>query len=231
MRAHRIVPVLLAAHDQRVRPPYHTTYDAQGLLFLLKLEELPPTAERIVMCEAALSGDGDEASIGRYDSVTNRVLSCQVGVGYLRVPVSESRGMRCSGKTFLAHLDVLPDIGFWVDDTHVRLIGAAVDENSVVQLKEAILGIVLISLQSCGQQKLTISHRRIKGRTGVCAAVTALLANGTTKSCSSCAIAADPSAKLVALGRRLARTHVSASDGSVEGKEQRVRGSLGSRTM
>ena len=43
----------------------------------------------------------------------------------------------------MAHLDVLPNIGFWVDYAHVRLIGAAVDENSIVQLEEAILGIVL----------------------------------------------------------------------------------------
>lgn len=47
------------------------------------------------------------------------------------------------GKRILAHLDVLPDIGFWVDHAHVRLVGAAIDENSVVQLEKAILGIIL----------------------------------------------------------------------------------------
>lgn len=77
--------------------------------------------------------------------------------------VSESARVRtCRTALFrgeiLAHLDVLPNVGFWVDHAHVRLIGAAVDEYSVVQLKEAILGIVLPFLNACDQQK---SDRRV----------------------------------------------------------------------
>lgn len=115
------------------------------------------------MCEAALSGDGDQASIGRDDSVTNRVLRCQIGVGYLRAPESEALELRCSGED-IAHLDVLPNIGFWVDDAHVRLIGAAVDENSVVELEEAILGIVLPSSNPVISEKAMLARELTYGR-------------------------------------------------------------------
>lgn len=40
-------------------------------------------------------------------------------------------------------LDVLPDVGFGVDDAHVGLVSAAVDENSVVHLQERVLRVVL----------------------------------------------------------------------------------------
>ena len=40
------------------------------------------------------------------------------------------------------HLDVLPDVALRVDDAHVGLIGAAVDEDAVVGLEEGVLGVV-----------------------------------------------------------------------------------------
>ena len=48
------------------------------------------------------------------------------------------------GTLRLAHLDMLPHIGFRVDDAHVRLIGASIDEDSIVHLEKGVTGIVLL---------------------------------------------------------------------------------------
>lgn len=48
------------------------------------------------------------------------------------------------GHVALRNFDVLPDVRFGVDDTHVRLVCATIDENAVVHLQKRILGIVLV---------------------------------------------------------------------------------------
>lgn len=39
--------------------------------------------------------------------------------------------------------DMLPDIRFWVDDTHIRLVGAPVHKGPIVHLEESITSVVL----------------------------------------------------------------------------------------
>lgn len=41
------------------------------------------------------------------------------------------------------HLDVLPNIGFGIDDTHVWLICATIHEGAIIHLKKRVSGIVL----------------------------------------------------------------------------------------
>lgn len=40
-------------------------------------------------------------------------------------------------------LDMLPNVRFWVDDTHIRLVGTPVHKGSVVHLEESIACVVL----------------------------------------------------------------------------------------
>ena len=54
-----------------------------------------------------------------------------------------SRGWGADGEC--EYLDVLPDIRFGIDYAHVGLIGAAIDEYSVVHLQEGVLSVVLYS--------------------------------------------------------------------------------------
>jgi hypothetical protein len=41
--------------------------------------------------------------------------------------------------------DMLPNIGFWVDNAHIRLICTSVNQSPVIHLKEGIAGVVLDS--------------------------------------------------------------------------------------
>lgn len=74
-----ILPTLETANDENVPPPSHAANNLDCLFFLLHLEQLPPTAQRIVVRQASLTGNGDEASIGGDDSVADRVLRSDVG--------------------------------------------------------------------------------------------------------------------------------------------------------
>lgn len=43
----------------------------------------------------------------------------------------------------MSDLDMLPDIGLWIDDAHVRLISTTIHEGPIIHLKEGITGVVL----------------------------------------------------------------------------------------
>lgn len=77
--AHLILSAFETANDQDVSPPSHAADDLDRLFLLLHLEQLPSSAQRVVVREAALTCDGDQASVGRDDGVTNRVLRGNVG--------------------------------------------------------------------------------------------------------------------------------------------------------
>lgn len=76
--------------------------------------------------------------------------------GYLNEPSAT-----CSGIGHMrAYFDVLPDVGLWVDDAHVRRVAASVDHDPVVQLKKRMLRIVLGSQMS---DSLARVHENVKG--------------------------------------------------------------------
>ena len=56
----------------------------------------------------------------------------------------------------LLHLDVLPNVCFGADDTHIRLVCTTIYENAIVHLKESIPRIVLKLFskehESCGRE-------------------------------------------------------------------------------
>lgn len=56
-----------------------------------------------------------------------------------RVSRGRGAGRECK------YLDMLPDIRFGIDYAHVGLIGAAIDEYSVVHLQKGVLRVVLYS--------------------------------------------------------------------------------------
>lgn len=96
------------------------------------------------MRKAALTSDGDQAGIGGDDSVTYWILSCQVGIRDLERKELGQGDLAEGEKGPRPHLDVLPDIRFWVDHAHVGLISTAVDEHAIVELEEPVLGVILM---------------------------------------------------------------------------------------
>lgn len=77
---------------------------------------------------------------------------------------------------------MLPNIRFWVDDAHVRLVCSSINKGTVIHLKERIACIVLF--KDLSTLHLLITEIPL---TGECWPVVALLAKGITNSCPSTA--------------------------------------------
>ena len=57
--------------------------------------------------------------------------------------MQEYLGEKGRDNRWKAHMDMLPDIGLWVDNTHVRLVSSTVHENTVIHLEKRISGVIL----------------------------------------------------------------------------------------
>ncbi len=58
-------------------------------------------------------------------------------------------------------LDMLPDVRFWVDDTHIRLVSTSIHKGPVVHLEEGIAGIILPTIYVILRSVLYLLHSQV----------------------------------------------------------------------
>jgi hypothetical protein len=109
----------------------HPSPYREALFLALIIEQLPSSREGVVMRKASPSGHCDKTPIRADAAASDRPIGGEVIGGYF---------------------DVLPDVRLGIDDTHVWLVSAPVDECSIFQLKEGMIRVVLYS----GQTRRTV---------------------------------------------------------------------------
>lgn len=77
-----------------------------------------------------------------------------------RRDLAECQLWACEGGT--THLDVLPDVGLGIDDAHVELVRAAIDEHSIVHLEECMLRVVLSQIIRIHSGGGKVTHGRVE---------------------------------------------------------------------
>lgn len=142
---HLIRPILLGRGNQNVPEPLHPTPNRETLLLALTLEQFPPPRIGIVVRQTPPTRDSQQSPVRgaahvSYGPVRGDILRWDLfhTVLYSLFTSPSPREERVRG----TNLDMLPDIRLRVDNAHVGLIGSPVSKQSIVQLKESVLGVI-----------------------------------------------------------------------------------------
>ena len=92
------------------------------------------------MEKASAPSNREKATVTANRDVSYRPVGCHICRGDL---CSKSSLVKTSSPREENHLNVLPNIGFGVDDTHIRLISPTIYHHSFIQLQDGITSVIL----------------------------------------------------------------------------------------